>query len=506
MRRPDPAPPFAIGFGSLLGVGALLRVWAFLLRGTLWNDEAGLALNVVSRGFAQLARPFVYQQYAPYLYLLSSKLLVTLAGPTERALRLSSLLAGCLLLPAILLLARRVGGWSAALFALAFVVPNPALVRYATEFKPYSLDALVSTVLCLLAVRVLSDTQNRRALMSLGLCGALAPWCSLPAVFVLAGCAAALAVSAWRSERGSATWAAPFVLGGLWAVSAALQYATFLRTSPADATDLERDWTHLDGFAPLPPQSLADLLWYPEKFTDLFDSFVAPGGFGLRYLALALWFLGMIALWRTQRPLFALVVTPLLLLFVAASAHKYAIVGRVLLFTVPLLIVPVVLALDELAELRSTRTQLAAAGCAALMCAGSSVQLARELPAPLGQGSIDQLVAQLRVHYRPGDKLYVERQVEWTYTFYARRVRFNAPFPVPDEPPSFENLDSLRGAPRVWVLLPAPNEARFEPGAEAQIAQAAQLVTQHLDTAGRALDAVDGGDARLYLYDLSVPP
>ncbi|MET0390822.1 MAG: hypothetical protein ABW321_32915 [Polyangiales bacterium] len=507
MSDTRPAPPFAVGFGSLAGIGFLVRVWAFLVRGALWNDEAGLGLNIVGRQLAEVARPFVYQQYAPYLYVLTTKLLVAVAGPSEHVLRLLSVVAGCMLLPAMLLLARAASGWSAALFALALLVPNPTLVRYASELKPYASDALIATVLCLLTLRILQQTQRTRgALLTLAIAGILASWCSLPAVFVLAGCGAALLVDAERNE-----WPAVLGLGLVWGVSFVLHYLGFLQASASDSAYVERYWSTQDAFAPLVPHSLAELRWYPAKFFYTFDIFISPGGRGLRYLAGGLWLWGMFLLWRTQRPLCVLFVTPWLLLVVASGLHKYIVADRMLLFMVPMVVTPVVVALAELAQLRGMQSQLLAAALAVLFCAGPSLTLARSLTAARPRTGIDQVVQYLRKHYRKGDRLYVEKQVEWIYAFYARRLGFAAPFPIPDdglyEPtPRFDTLDSLRGSPRAWVIVPTVSRAApVNELATSWLTRGEALVTTRLNGYGKVVDMLDGDNTHLYLYDLTQP-
>ena len=506
---PRPAAPFVIGFGSLVGIGTLLRLWAFLARGALWNDEAGLALNVVGRGFAQVARPFVYQQYAPYLYVMASKLAADVLGPSERVLRAWSLLCGCLVLPGMLLLVRHVSGWPAALFALALLVPNPMLVRYATEFKPYQSDALIAVLLCFLCVRALShEARERRDLLWLAGAGVIAPWLSLPSVFVLAACAAALLVDGMsRADSPRTLWLA-IPLGALWLASFAVHYLTLMQMPVADAVYMEEYWERKNGLARFPPRSAADFHYYPAKFFFLFDVFVAPGGFGLRYLAGALWLYGMYLLYRQQRAVFTLFSTPLVLLLLAAAGHKYLIADRLLMSLVPMLVTPVVLALAELAQVRGMPSQLAAAGIAVLFCAGPSLKLARELDKPRPKTNIAALVTHLRDHYQPGDRLYVEKQAEFIFSFYARRSHFDAPFPVPDDHlyearPTYTTLDSLRGAARVWVVVPAlAGDQPRSDEATRQVTRAETLVTEHLNHFGKVVDVMDGGGSRLYLYDL----
>jgi hypothetical protein len=507
--------PFDFGFVSLIGLGVLVRLSAFVMRGALWNDEAGLALNVIGRAWSHVARPFVFQQYAPYLYVLATKSLTELLGANERALRVLSLLAGIALLPAMMLWVRRIAGWPAALFTLALLVPNLSLVQYACELGPAACDALLATVLGLLTVRVLgSELEQRRERLSvLALVGLIAPLCSLPSVFVLAACVAALCVEARERELGWRSLLMAAGLGVLWLASFTLHYLGFAQRTAADIELLPRYWTGADLFAPLPPRSLADVRWYVAKFLDLLDAFVTPGHLGLRYVAAGLWCWGSTALYRSRRALFVLVCTPLVLVFLASGAHQYGLAERSLSFALPLLIAPVVIGLMELAELsvRGRRLQLMAAAIAVAFCAEPSLSLARSLAVgPAGPG-IDAVVLHLKQHYRPGDELYVEQQTQWAYTYYARQQAFAAPVAVPDDglydaEPRYTTLDGLRGGARVWVIVPAREKRRLRGDEGSRWVERVDVaITTRLARYGHVVDVLAGDGARLYLYDLTKP-
>lgn len=511
----SPSPhPFDFGFGSLIGLGVLVRLWAFALRGALWNDEAGLALNVVGRAWSQVARPFVFQQNAPYLYVLATKACTALLGGGERALRVLSLLAGMALLPLMMRFVRRIAGWPAALFTLALLVPNPTLVHYASELGPAASDAVITTVLCLLTARVLgqSDLEQRRTrLWMLALLGMFAPPCSLPSVFVLAACVAALCVEAWERELGWRSLLTAAGVGTLWLASFALHYLGFVQRSVSDVDLLPHDWSAADGFAPLPPHSLADVRWYVAKFLDLQGACVTPGHLGLRYVAAGLWCWGSASLYRSRRALFVLLCTPVVLVFLVSAAHNYGMTERSLLFAVPLVIAPVVIGLTELADVsvRGHRLQLLAAALAVAFCAEPSLSLARTLAAGSAGPGIDAVVVHLKQHFRPGDKLYVELQTQWAFTYYARLRAFDTPVAIPDDglfdaEPRYTTLDGLRGAPRVWVVLPARGKSRLPNDASSRwIDRVDAEIGARLARYGRAIDSLAGDDARLYLYDLT---
>ncbi len=78
----------------VIGVGAIVRLRAFVHGRSLWLDEAFLALSLIERSPLELFRPLDYAQVVPVGYLL---LLKSLAAPFdygEWSLRLVSLAAG----------------------------------------------------------------------------------------------------------------------------------------------------------------------------------------------------------------------------------------------------------------------------------------------------------------------------------------------------------------------------------------------------------------------------
>src|SRR5688500_19209739 len=86
--------------------GAALRVWEYTRNRPLWLDEAMLGLNIASRSLGQLLRPLDYDQSAPLLYLWLERLAISMAGVSERSLRVVPFIAGLALVPLVMLVAR----------------------------------------------------------------------------------------------------------------------------------------------------------------------------------------------------------------------------------------------------------------------------------------------------------------------------------------------------------------------------------------------------------------
>ena len=123
----------------------------FLDRQSLWFDE-GLSVAFASRPPRELINTLVTQDLHPPLYYLILYFWMLLAGTSEMAVRLPSVLALCVMLPLALVTVREIEGraasdphspWIAGLAAAALVGTSPFLAYYAQETRMYSLAALL---------------------------------------------------------------------------------------------------------------------------------------------------------------------------------------------------------------------------------------------------------------------------------------------------------------------------------------------------------------------------
>ncbi|MFI5196411.1 MAG: hypothetical protein ACHQD8_04915, partial [Chitinophagales bacterium] len=117
--------------------GIAIRIIFFLQNRDLIIDEANIARNLYERGFAQLALPLSYEQYAPPVFLWIEKLLVLLFGYSEYALRLYPLLAGIASLFLFTLVIREIASLRSAWFPLFLMVVSYTFIRYSSEVKQY---------------------------------------------------------------------------------------------------------------------------------------------------------------------------------------------------------------------------------------------------------------------------------------------------------------------------------------------------------------------------------
>jgi hypothetical protein len=332
MHRPANTPEraAAIVAWTAIVLGFAARTWALTQRGSLWLDEASLALNVLTRGFGDLLRPLDWGQAAPVGFLWLERAVAAYALVPDLWLRVVPWAAGVALPWLLWRLGRRLVGTGAGALAAVAAAGSLLALRYSTEAKPYSSDAAVAATLLLLTAEAREAPSERRWWWLLGAAMLLGVALSLPAAFVVAAVAAALLASAEvRGARGArriaapaAVWAA-LLFGVLWLVS--------YRAGAANPA-LRDYWTPVmldlgaDDRAVRVLRVLMELAWIPLRWTGSL-----LGTFG----AIAVWFGGLAVVARRRRSNLILLAGPVLLAMGASALGAYPLSDRLAFFAVP---------------------------------------------------------------------------------------------------------------------------------------------------------------------------
>jgi len=444
--------PDGLYFWLLFGLGTLFRVRQYLAHLSFWNDEAALALNLSSRGFAELLHPLAHGQVAPIAFCWIEKASMLLFGPGELGLRLFPLLAGIGSLPLIFLFGRRTLGTRAGLISLGLLAVNGEAIRYAAELKPYSLDLLLALAFLLLGWRALHEELRPHDLLVLGVGGGVAVWLSFPVVFVLATLWCLLALSSTSRHRGrhAASLAA---IGSLWILSFALQWY-LLRTNAADAGLLEY-WSPY--FMPLPPASFADLRWFGERFLKIFRD---PLAMSPRDLVAAVFLAGCVCLYRKTRPLLLLLVLPLSFNLLASGFKKYPFGDRLLLYAAPSFLVPIAGLASELWNRPKPWLKMVGIAILGVTLCKPVIQASQNLATPKKREEMRAVLATLSRHRQAADVIYLYSPSGNTFRYYRDALGLENTRVIESYVGSPETLDripedlaKLRGLPRVWLLF-----------------------------------------------------
>jgi 4-amino-4-deoxy-L-arabinose transferase-like glycosyltransferase len=411
-------------------------------------------------------------------------------GANEYALRLFPLLSSIVSLILFYKLSKMSISERGAFIALGLCAIADPLIYYASEAKQYSSDVMFAVACVLLCLTIQKrDPPSVASLTAYGLIGGAALWFSHPAIFVLGATGTYLAWS-YRKKRQQLRWLVGIF--AIWLSSFALVYYINLRHLTSNSFLLAY-WHHV--FMPLPPKSLADLLWLPKHFLLLFKDPVGLPEYGVGLLA---FIVGAVTLYQKKNELLPITGLMFGLVLLASAWNKYPFGGRLVLFLVPGLLLIIGEGVSEMLRRGNGRTIVPGVVVVVLLFFLPVGDAAGKLVSPRKRMEIRPLLSYYRAMRQEGDLLYVYHGAGVATEFYAREYgirefvhgvrRYRDPSEYVDD------VNALRGRRRVWVLfsnvtqLDGINEERF--------------FLYVLDHIGNRLDTRTEFEASLYLYDL----
>ena len=471
----------------IIAFGIVVRVAQYLGNHPLWVDEAMLALNIVHKSPFELLGRLEYEQAAPVGFLLVESVLVRALGNSEYVLRLFPLLGGVVSLFLFYAVARRMLSGQGLIAAVALFSISPILVRYSAELKQYSTDVAIALAV-LLAAFLWSESHSRpivKALL-LGISGSICIWFSHTSVFMLAALGIGLTYELVKS--GQYRELAFLTLAGVsWLVSFGLNYQIALHALAHDPSYFEY-WSRY--FAPFPPLSASELLWYPES---LFAIFKKPLGMEFAGLTCVLFGVGLLSMVLHKTQHWVVLVLPLVVTMLAAILHKYPFSGRLLLFLAPTLIVFVGQGLAELSNISSHARYYTMVILCCVLFYYPSLDAARSLAFPLvyrdNKEGIISVMEYIADRHQEGDVIYVYPWSAPPVKYYADRYKMGkSSYTFGERREAYlDEIKKLRGNQRVWLIFSHMTNVNV------------------LDELGERLDAFETNDrtaTSLYLYNL----
>lgn len=489
----------------LVIAGASVRLAQYLCNRSLWLDEAMLSLNITRRSFHQLLAPLDYHQGAPVGFLWAEKLVTTWFGNSEYALRLLPFLAGIFSLPFIYLVARRILTPTANAIAVGLFAFTPSLIYYSSEVKQYSSDVFCALLLLYMGLDLLQKQPSLRRCLLAGVVGAVVLWFSHPAVFVLAGVGITLLCASWRKHdrRHHRRMLAAYAL---WAISFAGLYWVSLHSLGNDTALLDYWSGHFmprwNAFRQFP--------WLVNHFFALFHE---PTGFSSNGIYAAIFVIGWIGFQRRKPYILGLLALPLGVALLASALHRYPFTGRLLLFTIPSLMLLIAAGTEELRDLLSTRGRAVYLAIVLLLFVKPVANALGIVKHPQLSEETRTVIRYARAHEQPGDVWYSYCYGQYAFLYYADLLHMR------DRPIILgsclrgrsvtteysdtwneyaQSLKKLRGQQRVWFIF---SHVNHDQGMDEE-----QFALYILDQQGRRLDSFKSFGAEAYLYDLSANP
>ena len=329
----------------IIGVGVGLRVAQYLGNRSLWGDEVAIALNLRLRTFAELLHPLSYDQTMPLGLLLVTKSLASVFGYSELVLRLPLLLLGCGILIMAWILFSKIFEPRVVFLMVAVMAVSEPLIHYSAELKQYELDALVTVLVLWLTVTTLrSTTDHSWPMLIAG--GAVAMFFSQPVIFLLASVGIAAVLD--RRFRSSGIWRNYCIIAAaVWLMI----FSLLLRVS----------------YRPTMQSAFMRAFWSPNFITlsspdfrdKLSSSLVVLLGVShlvhIRAIILSgLFLVGLYGIRKKSGEMIAVVAAgPFGLVLLAAVLKQYPIVERLVMFSVPILLLIYASGISVIADLIS---------------------------------------------------------------------------------------------------------------------------------------------------------
>lgn len=339
--------------GLAIATGIVLRLIEFSTRGSLYYNEACLALNFVLRKPIDLFRPLGFEQAAAPGYLLLEHSLATALGPGEAVLRFPTLLSSIAVLVLLAILCRRLFDAWVAIIAVTLVSVSPFLILYSSLVKPYSMDAALVLWSLLCCERVLSQPE-RRSWIRLLVSGAIGLFFSQSLILVLIPSGFLLGVKQRLSGR-SIRWALACLV--VWVAVFAPLYLAIYRFE-GNSSFMQGYWAP-DTLSLLRPDRRRRIISIAHNiFVSSVDSLSALV-LGTGVLVLAAF--GVFFCMRKKGwPWTTLLLGPYLMLLIASAVGAYPIAPRVTIFAIPILVIIVSVSIRYLTSFLLRRQALKA--------------------------------------------------------------------------------------------------------------------------------------------------
>ncbi len=353
--------------GLIIGLGVVLRVVVYLQNRNLILDEANVARNIYERGFAELALPLNYDQYAPPVFLWITKLNSWLFGFSEYVLRLYPLVAGIASLFIFYAILKKLVSWRSTWYALFLLAAVPFFIRYSSELKQYMPDAFIGLLLIWLAL--ITEVEKRTAkrfVFIWVIAGSIAIWSSMPSVFVLTG--VGLYYLFLIAERKAwEKFGALALVCSCWLMQFLFYYFTILRPE-SDLAPLQN--FHQAGFLYATPSNIGE--WKHNWFvvSDLLLQ-LCNWSFAL-YLNSVLFVVACFFFFLKDKAKGLLLIAPVITVLLAAALNLFSLIPRVTLFIVPIIVLVITYGLEQLFKLKNTTWQIVVAGITVICAIGGN--------------------------------------------------------------------------------------------------------------------------------------
>jgi hypothetical protein len=412
--RPSLSPRALTVLAVVLGLA--LRLWHYYANHTIWYDEAVLIANVMGKDFAALLGPLHNAVAAPPFYLWLLKTVHLAFGDEPYIWRALPFLCSCATLLATVPLARIALAPGLVPVAVALVALSDNHIWLGCTVKPYTGDALLTTLLLYAYLRTIHWNPVRRLL---ALAAVIPPvlCSSYPMAFIFGGLLLAQVPAAWRARpSGVAVWALGFAASvGTFAV------LYFGPIKQQRVTGLVQEW---DRDFPNWSRPITVPGWAAEHTATVFQYAFLPGGLAL--VALAPWGLANLAR-SNRRGLAVVLAVPFALTLMAAAVKSYPYgFNRLMHFISPCVLLLGCYGLEVYLHRFPRWARAATVALLVSVAVPTAIHLFKPWPKPDAQS----VQVHVNAHRQPGDLIFSDED-NYLYFFFGELRKLDTATIVP---------------------------------------------------------------------------
>jgi hypothetical protein len=282
----------------------------------------------------------------------------------------------------------------------------------------------------------------------------------------------------------------------VWSSSFLVYYIFFLRDVITVHRDLFFFWK--GAFAPFPPFSSGDVLWYASAFVNILSYPMGPLFPGIAAVSAVM---GVTKLYAGNQGRLLILLSPMAVTLMASWARWYPFENRLLLFMIPAIILLFAAGLESIHATAGKTLPLLSVLFVGFLLLYPFLRGVWHFAKPKGVEEIKPALEYVEKHRSRGDILYCYYGAVPALEYYTRRGLIS---PV-DEVIGVDahqqwagyqqDLSKLRGQKKVWILF---SHIWRNNGADEEV-----LFLNYLDMLGSRLDSIQATGASAYLYDLS---
>jgi hypothetical protein len=404
--------------------GVLLRIERALLGRSFRGDEAGMATAIQGHSLIELiTKPLGASVTAPFSFLVIEKLVTGLFGLQDIFYRLTPILAGCLSVVLMYLLARELLGNFGATFAVGAFSLNWMLSFYSSDLKQYSTDVAITLLIYVVAARYFKDGSDRNLAWLAGT-GLLGIFFSHPSIFLLSSLGLALLVQTWKDQG---LYKKIFIVGGLWVIVFLALYFLSYRALGQYPYNIDY-WNHLGALMPVPPWKNPG--WFSQRLNAFFtvDLNLTSRTYieGILYLAGAAFLF-----WKKKWQWSIVLPGSMMFTFLASGIANYPFKDRLILFLASSTFLLIGAGIDGLAYiLRRTSFLSPVLGglLTVYLLLGPVISTYNYIQEPRAfplKEDIKPVLLYIEKHREPNDQFVVYDQAAVTYSYYAQFYGLN---------------------------------------------------------------------------------